>query len=175
MATMRHVFITEKRQSLLDEMEQYVLGDQVDHDIMMFGTSFSYEVLDNFNRYKSTSWKELETPSNRFDSLFAYTFNLRQYDVWMHDNEGGMQGMLTDLAKMWNTLLKNSDEALEIDGEYTRHGVIQLLNDFKEAVESSYSDPPFEFQLEETQTAKADAHKQRFLSEFGEYVPPSDD
>jgi len=52
--------------------------------------------------------------------------------------EEGMQDMVTDLAKIWNTLLKNSDEALEIDGEYTRHGVMQLLNDFLEAVESSY-------------------------------------
>lgn len=48
----------------------------------------------------------------------------------MKTEEEGMQDMVTDLAKIWNTLLKNSDEALEIDGEYTRHGVMQLLNDF---------------------------------------------
>ncbi len=35
--------------------------------------------------------------------------------VWMYDNEGGMQEMVKELAKMWNTLLKNSDDVLEID------------------------------------------------------------
>jgi len=173
MCTIRHVFITKKRQDLLDEMEQYVVGDQANHSVMMFGTSFGYDILDGFNLYKATSWKELTSLADRFDSLFAYTFNLNEYNVWMHDNEGGMDGMVKDLAKMWNSLLKNSDETLEIDGEYTRHGVMQLLNDFKKEVEKCYSDPPFKFDIEENQwNAKADAHNQRFLDEFGDYVLP---
>ena len=44
--------------------------------------------------------------------------------MWMYDSER--------IGKdVWNTLLKNSDEVLEIDGEYN----------FKETVESCYLDP----------------------------------
>ncbi len=49
---------------------------------------------------------------------------------------------------------------------------MQLLYDFKETVESCYLDPPFEFHFEETQCNSADALVQRFLHEFGDYVPP---
>lgn len=169
--TMRQVFMTKKRQEMLDVMELHVLGDQANRDVKMFDTSFSYEVLDGFTFFQATSWK-LKTPADRFDSLFAYTFHLSEYDVWMYGKEGGMKKMVRELAKMWNDLLKNSDEALEIDGEYTRQGVMQLLYDFKETVESCYSDPPFEFHIEETQCDAADARMQRFLRDFGDYVPP---
>lgn len=170
--TVRHVLMTKKRNEMLDVMEEYVLGDQANHCVMTFDTSFSYEILDGFTLYKATSWKLKTLPADRFDSLFAYTYNLSEHDVWMYDNEGGMHEMVKDLAKMWNDLLKNSNEVLEIDGEYTRQGVMQLLYDFKETVESCYSDPPFEFHIEETQCNAADARMQRFLREFGDYVPP---
>ena len=87
-------------------------------------------------------------PADKFDLLYAYTYHLKEYDVWMHDNEGGMEGMVKDLASMWKRLLKNNDEKLGIDAEYTRPGVVQLLEDFKELVESAYSEPPFKFKFQ---------------------------
>jgi hypothetical protein len=68
--------------------------------------------------------------------LFAYTYNLGQHDVWMHDNKGDMGGMVKSLAGMWKKLLKNDDEILNIDSEYTRPGVEECLQNFKEKIEA---------------------------------------
>ena len=131
MSTLRYVFITKERELQLDMMKDYVLGDQADDEIMMFNTSFSYEIRDGFEEYRSVSWKKLKTPAQKFDSLFAYTYLLKMYDTWMHDNEGDMEDMVAGLAALWKGLLKNNDEKLGIDPEYTRPGVLALLEDIK--------------------------------------------
>ena len=144
MSTLRYVFITQKREDKLNEMKEYVLGDQATHSVMMFNTSFSYDILDGFNHYKSSGWKKLKTPADKFDSLFAYTYMLKNYDVWLNDNEGGMEDITKGLASMWKRLLKNDDDKLDIDAEYTRPGIVQLLNDFKSDIEMQ--DLEFNFQ-----------------------------
>mmetsp|Transcript_20951 Transcript_20951/g.38420 ORF Transcript_20951/g.38420 Transcript_20951/m.38420 type:complete len:237 (+) Transcript_20951:93-803(+) len=148
MSILRYVLITQKRNDRLDEMRAFILGDQADHGMMMFNTSFSHEVQGGFYDFKSSLYAKAKTPANKFDLLYAYTYHLKEYDVWMHDNEGGMEGMVKDLASMWKRLLKNDDEKLGIDAEYTRPGVVQLLEDFKELVESAYSEPPFKFKFQ---------------------------
>ena len=146
MSTLRYVFITQNRSDQLDQMREYILGDQANDTIMMFNTSFSYGIHDGFFQFKSGRYaKKAKTPAAKFDMLFAYTFQLMQYDVWMQDNEGDMDGMVAELAGMWKRLLKNDDEALGIDAEYTRPGILQLLEDFKKRVEACYSEPPFKF------------------------------
>ena len=144
MSTLRYVFITQKREDKLNEMKEYVLGDQANDSVMMFNTSFSYDILDGFNHYKSSGWKKLKTPADKFDSLFAYTYMLKNYDVWLNDNEGGMEDITKGLASMWKRLLKNDDDKLDIDAEYTRPGIVQLLNDFKSDIEMQ--DLEFNFQ-----------------------------
>ena len=114
----------------------------------MFGTSFSYEILGGFDYFISNIYSKAKGPAAKFDLLFGYTFFLKEYDVWMHDNEGGMEDMVKNLASMWKRLLKNDDEKLGIDAEYTRPGIIQLLQDFKREIESSYSEPPFKFKFQ---------------------------
>jgi hypothetical protein len=144
MSTLRYVFITQKREDRLNEMRKFILGGQANDSVMMFNTSFSYDILDGFNEYKSTTWKAMKTPADKFDSLFAYTYNLKRYDTWIHDNEGGMEDMTNDLAGMWKRLLKNDDKKLGIDAEYTRPGVVQLLTDFQSDLEMQ--DLEFDFQ-----------------------------
>jgi len=72
---------------------------------------------------------------------------LKEFDTWMHDNEGSMDGMMKGLASMWKRLLKN-DEKLGIDAEYTRSGITQFLADFKKQVEDMEvgDDDPIEFE-----------------------------
>ena len=53
----------------------------------------------------------------------------------MHDNEGDMEDMVKDLAKLWKKLLAQDDSALGIDAEYTRPGAIALLEQFKDKLE----------------------------------------
>lgn len=148
MDSLRYVLVTQRRNDRLDEMREFVLGDQAGHGIMMFGTSFSYDVLDGFERFKSSKYAKAKTPAEKFDLLFAYTFNLKEYDTWMHDNEGGMDGMVKGLASMWKRLLKNDDEQLGIDAEYTRPGTVEFLRQFKKEVEMHYSVPPFKFNFQ---------------------------
>lgn len=136
MKTLRYVFITKEREFHLDMMKDYVLGEQANDMVMMFNTSFSYEIKDGFYEYRDMSWKELKTPAEKFDSLFAYTYLLKMYDVWMHDNEGDMEEMVEGLAALWKGLLKKSDEQLGIDPEYTRPGVLALLEDFQSDLEN---------------------------------------
>ena len=147
MSSLRYIMITKRRSDLLDETRQLILGDQANHSIMMFNTSFSYAVLDGFYHFKK-EYGKAKSPELKFDELLAYTYILQEYDVWMHDNEGGMDGMVKDLAGMWKRLLKNDDDKLGIDAEYTRPGVMQLLVDFKKKVEDNYSEPPFKFNFQ---------------------------
>jgi hypothetical protein len=144
MSTLRYVFITKERENQLDTMKEFVLGDQANDMVMMFNTSFSYGIRDGFEFYKSATWKKLKTPAQKFDSLFAYTYLLKTYDVWMHDNEGDMEDMVAGLAALWKRLLKNDDEKLGIDAEYTRPGVLALLEDFKSDLDDV--DLEFDFQ-----------------------------
>mmetsp|Transcript_21923 Transcript_21923/g.47705 ORF Transcript_21923/g.47705 Transcript_21923/m.47705 type:complete len:230 (+) Transcript_21923:314-1003(+) len=145
MGTLRHVLLTKNRAKQLEAMHDFVLGDQKGNSCPMFSTSFSYAILGGFNEflhiYKNKSMSE------KFDLLYGYTFNLKEYDVWLLDNEGGMDGMIEDLTKMWMNLLKKDDKKLGIDSEYTRPGVVQLLNDFKEKIESCYLEPSFRFRF----------------------------
>lgn len=148
MSTLRYVFITQKRNDRLDEMRRFVLGDQADHGIMMFNTSFSYEVQGGFYYFKPNIYAKAKTPADKFDLLYAYTYHLKVYDVWLHDNEGGMEGMVKDLSNMWKRLLKTDDNKLGIDSEYTRPGVVQLLQDFQREIESACSEPPLKFNFQ---------------------------
>uniref|UniRef100_A0A7S0ACX6 Uncharacterized protein n=1 Tax=Minutocellus polymorphus TaxID=265543 RepID=A0A7S0ACX6_9STRA len=136
MAGLRFVLITQNRSDQLDAMREYVLGDQANDGILMFNTSFSYGIHDGFYLLKSGMYaKKAKTSSQKFDLLFAYTYTLKEYDVWMHDNEGDMEDMVKDLAKLWKKLLSQDDSALGIDAEYTRPGVLALLEQFKDKVE----------------------------------------
>lgn len=136
MASLRFVLITQNRADQLDAMREYILGDQADDGILMFNTSFSYGIHDGFYSFKSDMYaKKAKTWAKKFDLLFAYTYHLQEYDVWMHDNEGDMEDMVKDLAKLWKKLLAKDDAALGIDAEYTRPGVLALLEQFRKKTE----------------------------------------
>ena len=150
MATLRYVFITQERSDWLDKMREFILGEQANESFMMFNTSFSYDILDSFEYFRSDLYAKAKTASAKVDLLFAYTYNLKEFDTWMHDNEGGMDGMVKGLASMWKRILKNDDEKLGIDAEYTRPGITQFLADFKKQVEDMEvgDDDPIVFKFE---------------------------
>ena len=133
MADLRFVLITQNRSDQLDAMREYILGDQAS-DGLMFTTSFSYGIYDGFYSFKSDIYGKKRSWSEKFDLLFAYTYFLKQYDVWMHDNEGDMCDMVKDLASLWKRLLAKDDATLGIDSEYTRPGVLAMLQQFKDAL-----------------------------------------
>ena len=136
MASLRFVLITQNRADQLDAMREYILGDQANDSLLMFNTSFSYGIHDGFYAFQSGMYAKKATSwSQKFDLLFAYTYNLQRYDVWMHDNEGDMGDMVKDLAKLWKKLLAKDNSTLGIDAEYTRPGVLAMLEQFKKQLE----------------------------------------
>ena len=64
----------------------------------------------------------------------------------MHDNEGDMGDMVKDLAKLWKKLLAKDDSTLGIDKEYTRPGILAMVEQFKDKVEDvEYLDFKFKY------------------------------
>lgn len=87
---------------------------------------------------------KLNPDSKKFDAMFALTYCLNDFDIWMNDNEcwgegGELEQAITLLGKTWKKLLKKSNEELGIDAEYTRKGIEALLEKFEETVDSCES------------------------------------
>ena len=129
----RAIFITTRRDELLQQAEVDVLGDQAGQDFRMFTTRFSYEVQAVLKSLLVRVAKQ--TPDLAFDTLFAYTFQLYGNDVWTYDNEGLDPALFKRFGKAWAKLLAHSDEELGIDSEYTRPGIVELLSQFKQQLD----------------------------------------
>lgn len=84
---------------------------------------------------KATAAKLAKTA--KFDSLAMLTFALLENDTWVRDNEAWedgdeMQSACKKLAAAWKKLLGgNTDEDLGIDEEFTKPGVLAMLEDFE--------------------------------------------
>ena len=84
---------------------------------------------------KATAAKLAKTA--KFDSLVMLTFALLENDTWARDNEAWedgdeMQSACKKLAAAWKKLLGgNTDEDLGIDEEFTKPGVLAMLEDFE--------------------------------------------
>jgi hypothetical protein len=137
MDCLRFVLITQNRADKLEEMQALILGDQNGASFMMFNTSFSYTVHDSLEQLKSLlKGKANKTPAQKLDLLFAYTHTVKEYDVWMHDNEGDMGDFTKGLAAIWKRLLKGTNGDLGIDAEFTKPALEEFLHQFQTSVES---------------------------------------
>eukprot|EP01052_Picozoa_sp_SAG31_P002960 SAG31_NODE_108_length_24741_cov_6.933041_12_plen_241_part_00 len=107
---MRWVIITQRRADELENMKELVLGEQAGDSLLMFNTSFSYEIMDSFGELASEV-KKTKDFGAKLDKLFAYTYTIDQHDVWVHDHECGWGGerFIAGLAKLWKVVLKKPD------------------------------------------------------------------
>ena len=137
--TMRFILITKKRRDKLNEMNEFVLQDEE-----VFNTAFSYRIRKSFPAMKRMRNK-MKNWSDKFDLLFAYTYTVSQYNNWVQDNEGDMNGVVDGLGRLWKHMLKKSDKELGIDLEYTRPGILELLESFKKVIDSADAEPDYEF------------------------------
>ena len=149
---MRHIIINQQGADALEEMQELILGDQAgEGGLMMFDTSFSYEVLDSFDTFFKLL-KKKKDPKDKFNYLFAYTHELKSNDVWMHDHECGWGGHkpIAKLAKAWKELLVNDDATLGILDDFSRPGIMEDLQQFKKQVEDieQYEEPDIKFKFE---------------------------
>ena len=156
MNSMRVVVLTPNRADQLEAMEKLVLADQYGKHIQMFDTRFSYHVehvwqnivkpqlvvLSNNDSENSP----MTTPSEQLDLLFAFTYMIQLYDVWMYDHEeDGMGVMVKELGTAWRRLLSTNhpninveslDAMLGWDVEYTKPAILEMLNQFQSTVNS---------------------------------------
>jgi hypothetical protein len=144
---LRFIMLTKEREEAMKRYSLKLLGGQGGQGMMMFDTSFSYVVFDEHFCFESDFKKE-KNLAKKFNMLFAFTYTVKTYDVWLHDNEDGeaMLGMIDGLAESWKELLKKTDEELCIDTEYTRPGVIAFLEQFEELVKTNEDANGFDFQ-----------------------------
>lgn len=134
---MRWVIITQRRADELEHMKEVVLGDDAHADFLVFNTSFSYEVMESFGELQD-EYKNAKGWDAKLDKLFAYTHSIDEHDVWMHDHEVGWGGhrFIAALARLWKTVLRQSDVTLRVDSEFSRPGLVNMLERFKAKVEA---------------------------------------
>lgn len=138
MNSLRFIMANDSREKSFDEMKELVLGEQANSPFKMFDTSFSYELLNSWHLLKDRILPR-KSPAQKLDILMAYIYTIKQYDCWMSDNEGNMGELVKGLAGAWKRLLKNTDEKLGWDLEYTKPAVMELLEQFKQQIEGMES------------------------------------
>jgi hypothetical protein len=146
----RHILVTEERGAMVDLYVKKILGDQAGSRFMMFNTSFSYHVFREHD-YLCNDLKR-KSLAKKFNLLFAFSYIIMKYDVWLHDHEDEevLIAMIKDLAKRWKALLKKTDAELGIDTKYTRPGILVFLDTFKKRMEDadSYGDEKIAFNFQ---------------------------
>ena len=149
---MRFIIVTQRRADEQEHMNEVVLGEDAHQSLHIINTSFSYRVLDSLADLQRELKQCKGDAAAKLDKLLGYTCTIDEFDVWMDDHEMGWGGhrFLAALARLWKPLLQQSDAALGIDGEFTRKGVVCLLEKFKSKVEAidQYGDTAIKFNFQ---------------------------
>ncbi len=106
---------------------------------MMFDTQIGNDIICGIPTEIAKAMKKKKI-SERFDALFALTYNLKEYDTWIFDNkiwgeDNELDTAIKKLGNAWKKLLVKSSAELGIDDAFTRLGIETLLEQFQEAVE----------------------------------------
>eukprot|EP01032_Pedospumella_encystans_P007644 gene7644-9149_t len=131
--SLRHILVNKSREGFINKAMAMVFMDG--EGTTSAGNAVIMSIIPWINKAKKQ-----KTNALRFDALFVLTYALLQEDLWMHDNElygpgESLEKGMVALGKAWSELLPLSDEELDIDPEYTRPGIIGLLERFKKEVE----------------------------------------
>jgi hypothetical protein len=120
------VIMSKRRIAMGKRYRKLVLGRFKD---LWFNTSFGSHVLLGMPS-ELTRISKLKDLSEQFDSLYALTNNLSEFDSWMYDNddEDALIRLTEQLGGQWARLLKHSDAELGIDPEFTRPAAEAMLS-----------------------------------------------
>ena len=136
------ILMTQRRDDMYESMAKLVLGEQYGMGFSMHTSSFSLEMESQFEDAIRMATRATDL-ATRFDTLLGFTLAARDHNHWMEDWEGEedegppFQAGVAQLGRMWNTLLRETDENLGVlsADTFTRQGVTCMLREFKEAVE----------------------------------------
>jgi hypothetical protein len=83
---LRIIVITDSREKCLKKAANFVTCGQAGDCVMMFNTQSGNDVICGMPAEIAKAMKKKKM-SERFDNLFALTDKLKEYDMWMNDNE----------------------------------------------------------------------------------------
>lgn len=86
MCTLRYILINDGRGDALQKAFSFATGGQGGNDMMMFNTTDGNELIFGIPGEVKKALKKPTKPE-RFDTLLALTYALKDNDHWMHDNE----------------------------------------------------------------------------------------
>jgi hypothetical protein len=137
---LRHIIINDSREKCLKKAAKFATGGQEGDGFMMFNTQTGNNIIYGIPLEIEKAMKKKKI-SERFDAMFALTYNLKEYDCWMQDNEmwgedGELDAAILKLGATWKKLLAKSSLELGIDDDFTRPGIMTILEQFKETAEN---------------------------------------
>ena len=139
---MRLILLSKSFKSEFNKATSFVTCGQVENSegFMLFNTHSADDVVRTLCNEirKAMRRKELTV---RLESLLALTIALKEYDFWLSNSKlsgphGKLEQGITLLGESWKTLLRNSNTALGIDAEFTRPGILALLEQFRSMVQA---------------------------------------
>ena len=144
MSHVRLIFITTRRNQLIEKMRRVVLGDQVNDNTIMFDSNFTWDIIASYDLFQH-NFRHANDWSYKFDLIFAFTAIINMYDSWKHDPEFGWRNennFLKSLGKKWQKVLTKSKETLGIHEKdiYTHDGILIFLEEFQMSLDQIYTD-----------------------------------
>lgn len=139
-SALRAVMVTTGRNQAIRKGLMFATLDQYDKGSAWFntrsGNAVVYGLADEIKECMSE-----KAMSQNFDRLFGLTFALTEYTFWLYDNElweegGKLEKAIELLGSSWKELLSQSDHALGITEEFTRPGILKLLEKMSKNVDS---------------------------------------
>lgn len=124
----RILIVTKARQGLMEHMANLVSSRASESELAL-------QVWDMWHMFQS-KYRNIKCWKNKLNMILGFTDAIKDYDGWMHSTEYPWDQLTLGLARLWKSLLKKSPEELGVDVEFTLLGIMCLLQDFQEQVES---------------------------------------
>ena len=148
MESVRVILMNKRRMDKLAAAATMLLGKQTGKNVLVFNTDYSNHAEESLERVLKSVARL--SPAVAFDTLLGLTIQLKTHSSWLDDNEGLDADLFARFGAAWANILANSDAKLEIDAEYTRPGVIEMLQQLKVMLDAAKDafDPPMQWDFE---------------------------
>lgn len=136
----RILIVTSARQGHMEHMARQFSNISSESDL-------ATAVWDTWRMFQS-KYRNSKCWKHKLDMILAFTDAIKDYNEWMYTastEEYAWDQLTLGLARLWKTLLKKSPEELGVDVEFTLAGIMCLLQDFQELVESVETPNKLEF------------------------------
>lgn len=98
-------------------------------------TEFASHVWDTWRLFQC-KYRNQKCWKLKLNMILGFTDAIKDYDGWMVSTAYPWNELTMGLGRLWKALLKKSSQELGVDVEFTLPGILCLLQDFQEQVES---------------------------------------